>query len=164
MRRIGSADKPRVFEGLSHPDVIRYYGISYQTLEETQLQLDWYEYILESKTGVWWGICFTEDPGHMIGACGFNEWNQLHNRTEIGYWLLPNYWGQGVMKECLAAIIHFAFTHMRMHRIVAVVEPPNYHSALLLQKLGFHYEGTHHQAEFKNNGYIDLDYYALLNC
>jgi ribosomal-protein-alanine N-acetyltransferase len=35
LRRIGPADKPRVFEGLSHPEVIRYYGVSYGTLEET---------------------------------------------------------------------------------------------------------------------------------
>jgi ribosomal-protein-alanine N-acetyltransferase len=162
LRRIGPADKLRVFEGLSHPEVIRYYGVSYRTLEETQAQLDWYDYLLASETGIWWGICFTSDPGRLIGACGFNEWVQMHNRAETGYWLLPGYWGQGLMRECLSAILGFAFANMRMHRIVAVVEPLNHQSALLVQKLGFRHEGTHRQCEIKNGAYIDLDYYALL--
>ncbi len=162
LRRIGPADKPWVFEGLSHPEVIRYYGVSYRTLEETQAQLDWYDSLLESGTGIWWGICFTGDPGRLIGACGFNEWHRAHHRTEIGYWLLPGYWGQGLMSECLPAIIDHAFTAMRMHRIVAVVEPPNAQSAHLVQKLGFRYEGTLRQCELKNGAYIDHAYYALL--
>jgi ribosomal-protein-alanine N-acetyltransferase len=115
LRRIGPADKLRVFEGLSHPEVIRYYGVSYRTLEETQAQLDWYNYLLASETGIWWGICFTSDPGRLIGACGFNEWVQMHNRAETGYWLLPGYWGQGLMRECLSAILRFAFANMRLH-------------------------------------------------
>jgi ribosomal-protein-alanine N-acetyltransferase len=163
LRRIGPADKFRVFEGLSHPDVTRYYGVSYGSLEETQAQMDWYDYLLESQTGIWWGICFTHDPSRLIGACGFNEWHRVHNRAEIGYWLLPDYWGQGVMTECLPAIIGHAFTAMHLHRIVAVVEPPNGQSARLVQKLGFGYEGTLRQCEIKNGAYIDHAYYALLN-
>lgn len=163
LRRIGPADKLRVFEGLSHPEVIRYYGVSYRTLEDTQVQMDWYDYLLESQTGIWWGIVFTDDPGRLIGACGFNEWHRVHNRTEIGYWLLPGCWGRGVMSECLPAIIGHAFTAMQVHRIAAVVEPPNGQSARLLQKLGFRYEGTHHACEIKNGSYIDHAYYALLN-
>ncbi len=162
LRRIGPADKPRVFEGLSHPEVIRYYGVSYQTLEDTQAQLDWYDYLLESQLGIWWGICYADDPDRLIGACGFSEWHRAHNRAEIGYWLLPDHWGQGIMAECLKAIIRYAFSDMHMHRIVAVVESPNHHSALLAQKSGFRYEGTHRQCELKNGAYIDLDFYALL--
>jgi ribosomal-protein-alanine N-acetyltransferase len=163
LRRIGPADTPRVFEGLSHPEVIRYYGVSYRTLEETQEQMNWYECLLESRTGRWWAICYAHDPDWLIGACGFNEWHRVHNRAEIGYWLLPDYWGQGVMTECLPAIIGHAFTAMHLHRIVAVVEPPNGQSARLVQKLGFGYEGTLRQCEIKNGAYIDHAYYALLN-
>jgi ribosomal-protein-alanine N-acetyltransferase len=52
---------------------------------------------------------------------------------------------------------------MRLHRIVAVIEPANHASARLLQKLGFRYEGTLRQCELKNGAYIDHAYYALLN-
>jgi D-sedoheptulose 7-phosphate isomerase len=110
LRRIGPADKPRGFEGLSHPEVIRYYGVSYRTLEDTQEQLDWYDSLLESQLGIWWGICYPADPDRLIGACGFNEWHRAHNRTEVGYWLLPDHWGQGHHAECLKVIIRYAFS------------------------------------------------------
>jgi ribosomal-protein-alanine N-acetyltransferase len=143
--------------------VTRYYGVSYGSLEETQAQMDWYDYLLESQTGIWWGICFTHDPSRLIGACGFNEWHRVHNRAEIGYWLLPDYWGPG--------------RHDRMpegHHPVSRSRPctctdrgrgesPTTTAPSLAQKLAFATQALHASANAKQNGaYIDLDHYALL--
>jgi ribosomal-protein-alanine N-acetyltransferase len=163
LRQIVEADMQKIFEGLSDPQVIRYYGVSYYSLEEVQKQLDWYNSLLIQQTGIWWGICFPHLPDSIIGACGFNEWKHEHKRTELGYWLLPPYWHKGVMSECIPAIIKYAFTTMQMHRIEAVVEAENELSSRLLSKLGFAFEGTHLECEIKNGRYIDLSYYALLN-
>lgn len=157
------SDKPKIFEGLSHPDVIRYYGVSYQTYEDTQVQMDWYDYLLVSETGIWWGICDRTVPETLIGACGFDHLERNHRRTEAGYWLLPEYWGMGVMSECFPAIIRYAFSELRLHRIMAVVETENAGSCRLLEKLGFSYEGTHRECEIKNGALISLDHYALLS-
>lgn len=163
LRRIRQSDLPLIFRGLSHPDVIRYYGVSCQTIEDTQSQLDWYDSLLTNQTGIWRGICFPDRPDALIGACGLNYWAREHQRAEMGFWLLPEHWGQGIMPECAAAVIQHAFSTMNLHRIEAVVEEENRASARLLQKLGFVYEGTHRDQEIKQGRYINLMYFALLN-
>lgn len=41
LRKILSTDQQQIFEGLS--DVIKYYGVSYSTFEETNVQMEWYD-------------------------------------------------------------------------------------------------------------------------
>jgi len=163
LRKIEDADKTFIFEGLSHPEVIKYYGVSYTSLEETTAQMNFYNDLLVNETGIWWAICFNEDPAKVIGACGFNQLHKQFKKIEMGYWLLPPYWGKGIMTEAVPAIIGYAFTNMDIHRIEAVVEDGNGESTKLLQKLHFRYEGTLAESEIKNGQFINLQYWALLN-
>jgi ribosomal-protein-alanine N-acetyltransferase len=161
LRKIRPEDKAAIFEGLSHPAVIRYYGISYESPEEVEEQMRWYRNLEKSESGIWWGICL-KDNFSLIGACGFNEWHKEHRRIELGYWLLPNFWQQGIMSEAIPEIMSYAFQVLDIHRIEAVVESENEESKKLLQKLGFAFEGTHKDCEIKNNRFISLDYFAAI--
>lgn len=52
LRQITESDLPNVFLGLSLPDMVRYYGVSYNTLEETKVQMEWYRKLWAEQTGV----------------------------------------------------------------------------------------------------------------
>ncbi len=162
LRQIQPADQAAVFEGLSDPQVIKYYGVSYTSYDGTKVQMDWFARLWEQQEGIWWGIAFKDKPSQLIGACGFNNYSKEHSNTEVGYWLLPTCWGIGIMTEALPQILRYAFMVMDVHRVVAVVENGNEGSAKLLRKLGFCYEGTHVECERKGDVFIDLSYYALL--
>ncbi|MFZ6646763.1 GNAT family N-acetyltransferase [Undibacterium sp. TJN25] len=162
LRDIAVADISEVFRGLSDPAITAYYGISYDSVEATQAQIDWYQELLEQQTGIWWGICKKEDPGTLIGACGFYAWDKENRNTDMGYWLQREHWGGGVMQECLRAILPHGFREMSLHRVEAEVEPENIASSRLLQKLGFQLEGKRRQCEWKNGRFVDLEYYSLL--
>lgn len=41
LRQITQSDLPNIYKGLSHPKVIPYYGVSFESLEATQEQMDW---------------------------------------------------------------------------------------------------------------------------
>lgn len=161
LREIVSPDQQQIFEGLSDLDVIKYYGVSYKTFEETLLQMEWYENLLKTETGIWWGINF-HCTKELIGACGFNNISTEHKKTEMGYWLMPQNWKKGIMIEVMPSIINYAFNILNLHRIEATVENDNLASKNLLLKLGFEYEGTLKECELKNEKFIDLDYYALI--
>ncbi|HEY1023999.1 MAG TPA: GNAT family protein [Sphingobacteriaceae bacterium] len=163
LREIADTDHQQVFEGLSHPDVIRYYGVSYQTLDAARVQMDWFAHLREKELGIWWAIAEKNNQSRLIGACGFNQWKKEHNSIETGYWLIPEHWNNGVMTECLPQIITYAFIAMNIHRIEAQVETENKNSSRLLTKLGFLYEGTLRDCEIKDGRYISLEYYSLLN-
>ncbi|WP_152222130.1 GNAT family N-acetyltransferase [Pseudomonas sp. SCB32] len=163
LRAFVDADQPAVFRALSHPEVIRYYGISYTTLEATREQMEWFVRIHAEGTGRWWAICRPESPSEVIGGCGFNNWLPEHRRVELGYWLMPEYWGRGVLSECLPLILRHAFTDMRVHRIEAEVETENQASSRLLLRHGFAFEGRRRECEVKGGAFISLDNYGLLD-
>jgi len=161
LRRFTNDDLDHVFTGLSDPAVIKYYGVSYSTREEAQKQLHFFADIESGQTGKWWAIC--DAASHIFyGACGLNHINPLHKKGEIGYWLLPAFWGRGIIREALPAVCQYGFTHFHLHRIEAIVESENIPSVTLLQKSGFTHEGTFRECEFKNGKFISLHIYSLL--
>ena len=115
----------------------------------------------EEHRGIWWGITL---PGRdqLIGACGFNDWSHSDRSLDIGYWLMPEHWGRGLMQECLSAILRFALSSLGVHRIHADVEPENPASARLLERIGFVFEGTLRDVEYKDGRFLSLHQYSLL--
>lgn len=161
LRRILPEDRPFIFEGLSNPEVIPYYGVSYDTLEATGVQIEFYERIWRERTGCWWKIVDRES-GLPVGACGMNGYQPEHEKAEIGYWLLPAYWKKGIMPEVVPVMIRHLFSAWKLHRLEAVIENGNVASCKLTEKLGFRYEGTLREAEIKKGKRISLLYYGLL--
>lgn len=162
LRQIIASDLHAVYAGLSDVRVITNYGVSYDSLEETQQELDWYEDLLRSGSGVWWGICAPERREALLGTCGLNQIVREHRRAELGYWLFPDYWGTGAARECVAAVLNHAFGSMGLHRVGAEVDIDNTRSSRLLERLGFQFEGIRRGYELKDGVFLDLKYYARL--
>jgi [ribosomal protein S5]-alanine N-acetyltransferase len=161
LRPFTDADLPSVFEGLSHPRVIKYYGVSYDSLEATKEQMEWFQNLEVDKTGKWWAVC-SENNAVFYGAGGINNWSEEHQKAEIGFWLLPEYWGNGFMKEAMDAIVAHCFDELNIHRIEGFVESSNSNCKRGLAKLGFQHEGTMMDCEKKNGAFISLDVFAKL--
>jgi [ribosomal protein S5]-alanine N-acetyltransferase len=161
IRDISDDDLHFVYEGLSHPEVIKYYGVSYKTAEETKSQLAWYKDIEANNTGKWWLINVRESAS-PAGAIGFNYHQPQHKRIEIGFWLLPSFQGKGFMHEAVENVIPLAVAKWNVHRIEAMVEPENSASARLLIQCGFIREGLLRDYELKDERYISLEVYSRL--
>jgi ribosomal-protein-alanine N-acetyltransferase len=162
LREILPTDINAVFDGLSHPEVIRYYGVSFATLEATREQMDWYSNMIKNDEGRCWAIC-SKDNNEFYGVITLPFWKKEHRSIELGYWLLPDYWNKGFISEALRVVIDHAFNHMNIHRIFAESEDDNPASIATLKKMGFEYEGKKRECEIKNGRFINLDMYALLN-
>ncbi|MBC7868206.1 MAG: GNAT family N-acetyltransferase [Gloeobacteraceae cyanobacterium ES-bin-316] len=162
LREILQEDIPLVFKGLSHPDVIKQFGVSYKTLEATQEQMDWYANMLKNDNGRCWAIC-SKDNTIFYGVCTLNFWKKEHRKAETGYWIFPEFWGKGIVSEAMRRVIAFGFEEMQLHRISAEVEDDNPASIAVLKKLGFEHEGTLRACEIKEGRFINLEIYAILN-
>ncbi|MDX1544590.1 MAG: GNAT family N-acetyltransferase [Christiangramia sp.] len=162
LKKIVREDHENIFKGLSHPKVIKFYGVHFDSFEETQEQMNWYENLEKSGSGLWWSICL-RNSGVFCGAIGFNDYNEEHNKAELGFWLLPDQWGNGIIQEAGKAVIDYIFKDFKLHRIEAYVESENENSCKVLKKLGFEYEGCMKECEMKNGIYISVEIYAKLN-
>lgn len=159
LKQILAEDVEHVYRGLSHPQVIRYYGVSYQTLEKTEEQMRWYR---ELESGCWWALR-TLKNATFIGAAGFNNLNREHRKAELGFWLLPECWGNGYMSEALKPIIAYGQEIMQLHRIEAFVESENRSSCSTLLKQGFRQEGSLRDSEIKNGQFISVHVFAKIS-
>jgi [ribosomal protein S5]-alanine N-acetyltransferase len=86
-------------------------------------------------------LAITAD-GEVVGLIGLHTWQHHHQRAELGYEMAVFRWGQGIASEAARAVIDYGFTDMRLHRIQAHTIAGNHRSVRLLERLGFHREGT----------------------
>lgn len=159
LRQFVDNDIENVFKGLSHPDIIKYYGVSFQTLKATKQQMTFFADLEKNETGIWWAIC-SADNKIFYGAGGLNSLNKEHKKAEIGFWLISDFWGNGIMKEAMPLICNYGFDNLGLHRIEGFVESKNKNCKNAMAKLDFQYEGTMKECEIKNGKFISLDIYA----
>ena len=159
LRQFVDNDLENVFKGLSHPEIIKYYGVSFQTLEATKEQMTFFADLYKNETGIWWAVC-SADYNTFYGAGGLNSLNKEHKKAEIGFWLISEFWGKGIMKEAMPLICNYGFNNLELHRIEGFVESENTNCKNAMAKLDFQHEGTMKECEIKNGGFISLDIYA----
>jgi ribosomal-protein-alanine N-acetyltransferase len=145
--------------GLSHPDVTKYYGVHFDTMEAAKEQMAWFANLERTGTGIWWAVC-SSDNNTFYGAAGLNNLSTNHKKAEIGFWLLPDFWGIGILVEIVPLICRHGFYNLGLHRIEAFVETQNTNCKRAMTKLHFQHEGTMKDCEIKNGKFISLDVYA----
>ncbi len=68
----------------------------------------------------------------------------------LGYWMGAPHAGKGQMTRAVAAVVDFAFSKLRLHRVEAACLPENLPSIALLERNGFKREGY-------ARGYLKID-------
>ncbi|MCU0423278.1 MAG: GNAT family N-acetyltransferase [Bacteroidia bacterium] len=160
LRPVKASDQQQVFEGFSHPEVNKYFGITYSTFDDTAEQMNWYAKNAEEGTGYSWVV--TNDAGDFMGVFSIYYIHPIHKRAEVGYWLMPDYWNQGIASEALQTLLIHAKTNLKLHRVAAEVEPENKTSIELLKKNGFERDGILRDMEFKHGKYIHLEIWSII--
>lgn len=161
LQKITPDDQAFIYQGLSHPDVIPFYGVRYDSFEAAAAQMEWYEKMVAEGTGLPWKISDLH-TGENIGVISVYLYKPEHQKAEIGFWLLPQFWNRGYALEALEATMAYWKRVKSLHRLEAFVEEGNSASSKLLEKAGFLYEGTMRECEIKNGSYISLRIYAIL--
>lgn len=161
LKEVQSFDIHNIYKGLSDSEITAFYGVHFATLEETKEQMDWYKNLKEKGTGVWWCI-FDKTDNRFCGAGGFNDVDEQHRKAEIGFWLLKEFWGKGIMKEVFPRLLQEGFTALNLNRIEGYVDSENIKCKRAIEKVNFTYEGTMRECEIKNNKKLSVAIYAIL--
>ena len=88
---------------------------------------------------VLWPVIYKQDS-ELIGFCGFNS--TFAPDVEIGWWLLPEYWGRGLATEAARAVLEYGYRQFHFPRVISVAQPANVASIRIMQKLGMRFEKT----------------------
>jgi [ribosomal protein S5]-alanine N-acetyltransferase len=162
LRKVNAEDAPDMLVYLSEEEVVQHMGlVPFQTIEDAMDEINWYDSIYEEGTGIRWGITLKEE-GKVIGSCGYLNRAPKHHRAEIGFELSKDYWGKGIAREALDAVIRYGFLHLELERIEALIEPENIPSQKLVERKGFSREGLLRHYEYTRGKFDDLLIYSIL--
>lgn len=113
------------------------------------------------RKGGGFSLAVLED-GRFAGMVGFHGFDTTNRVTSLGYWLGQAFCGRGLMTAAVQAAARYAFEQRRMNRVVIRCATGNSASRGVAERLGFTHEGTHREAEWLYDHFVDLEVYALL--
>lgn len=162
LRRVAESDYPEIMELRGNPETMKYIPRPLVTNKEEALQhFKMIDDKIESNEGINWAITIKGNP-KLLGIIGHYRLQPENYRCEIGYMILPEYNGKGIVTEAIKAVLEYGFDDLQMHSIEAVIDPENIASERVLQKNGFVKEAHFIENEFANGKFWDSVIYSIL--
>ena len=164
LREVTLADAAVIYEAIdSHREDLRTW---LAFVDQVQRLDDEEEYLLsilsaprEEKNEIY----LIESEQRFCGLVGIALSDPLNHRAELGYWLLPEYRGRGVMKEALGWLTGHLFEKRDFHRLQLRCATNNLPSNTVAVQSGFLLEGVERESELLVTGrYVDMNVYSLL--
>ncbi|HUS46614.1 MAG TPA: GNAT family N-acetyltransferase [Phycisphaerae bacterium] len=140
LRRLRQEDAAALHPIFSDTEATRFALYTHDTVAQTA---EWVNAVRRGYEkhgfGPWCIVRKSDDA--VIGYCGCGIID-VDGKTEyeIGYRVLPCYWGQGFATEAARATLDHASRNLGFSRIVAVIQPANVASVRVAEKAGMKYE------------------------
>lgn len=119
----------------------------------------------------WLAKCGAEDPPlsfailvdeELAGGVGCEpKADILSGTAEMGWWLNPTWWGQGISTVAATRLIDYCFDELDLHRVEAGVFVSNPASARVAEKAGLVLEGVARDGYRKRGHLVDRLLYGL---
>ncbi len=138
-RQWDKADLKSAIKLWSDPRVMQFIDVRERLTDEDiekklmdQIQLD-----KEFKVQYW--ALVLKEKNQIIGCCGLRPYVAGKHIYELGFHLIPEFWGNGYATEAALGTIDYAFKKLHVQKLFAGHHPENIASKYLLKKLGFQY-------------------------
>ena len=117
--------------------------------------------IKRNKAGIEHAFVIFENK-QAIGRIGVYKIDHQNRIGEIGYWIVENSQGKGIITKVCKVMIDFCFNDLDLNRIEIKCATAKLRSKAIPEKLGFSKEGVIRQGELVHGEFIDLALYSLL--
>jgi [ribosomal protein S5]-alanine N-acetyltransferase len=137
LRQLSTDDQQDIFTLRSDTTINKYLGRApSKTIDDAISFINKITDNIKNNSSIYWAITLTKTKTFVGTICLFGFSNE-NNTCEIGYELLTNFQGQGIMKEATEKVIHYAFENIGVQKIEAFTHNENRSSTKLLEKLYF---------------------------
>ncbi len=162
LRRIDNNDVNEVFKLRSNAETMKYIPRPLVTnIDEALAHIKMIDDKIINNEGINWAITIKGNP-KLIGIIGHYRIQPENHRCEIGYMILEEYWGKGIVTEAIKVVLKYGFEDLQMHSIEGVIDPDNIASEKVLIKNGFVKEAHFLENELYNGKFWDTVIYSIL--
>ena len=163
LRELASDDKPEIFALRSSDTVMKFIARArMETMEEAQRLINRMNAGIGNNELIFWGITL-KGAKKIIGTICIWNISERDMRAEIGYELLPEFQGRGLMQEAVNAVLDYGFNSMKLHSIEANINPGNAASIRLMERHHFTREAYFKENVFFDGKFRDTVIYSLIN-
>ena len=144
LRKVKKDDSVFLYDSLESPNVNTYLSLGpLMSMEHSKRLIKSYLKYWDKYTQFTFIIELRDKNSiQQVGCVNIWNINWQHKRAEIGIWLIPEFFKQGIGKRVIALIKVISFTHLNLHRLEAHTAVENEPSIKLFRSSGFKEEGT----------------------
>jgi ribosomal-protein-alanine N-acetyltransferase len=137
LRQPGVNDEQEIFTLRSDSEINKYLDRKIaNTIDDATTFINIVNENTSKNDSVYWAITF-RDKNILVGTICLFSFSDENGKCEIGYELLTNFQGQGIMKEAVEKVIDYAFNTIKVQKIEAFFHRDNQSSIKLLKKCSF---------------------------
>jgi [ribosomal protein S5]-alanine N-acetyltransferase len=136
MRQITIEDLDEFYILKSDERLLKNYDAKAKSFEEAERFLQKLNDGIGRNEWIIWGITLKNED-KLIGSICFWNISKEESKAEIGYELMFDWQGKGIMQEAINAVIEFGFNVMNLLLIDACPNPNHLKSVKLLEKNNF---------------------------
>ena len=157
LRELRESDLEELCRWRVNPEVSRFLANRVKNLDEAT---EWFHRISQNPDNLLTGILV---DGKLVGYGIVEGVDVLNGKCEMGVVIgHPKWWGKGIGKGVVAALLQYCFDRLSLHRVLAVILRGNVRSEVLFRQLGFTHEGTLREAVKVDGEHVDLLCYSIL--
>ncbi len=137
LRQLISSDDKEIFALRSDDNVNKYLDRKpSKSIDDAKNFIQTINENIQRKDSLYWAITLN-GTDKLIGTICLFDFSNDNLKAEIGYELLPNFQGKGIMQEATSKVIDFGIQHIGLNSIEAYTHSENQSSTRLLKKLNF---------------------------
>jgi ribosomal-protein-alanine N-acetyltransferase len=157
LRQLVIADEQEIFTLRSDSEINKYLDRQVRnTIDDARDFINKVNENINKNDSLYWAITLS-DRNILVGTICLFGFSDENNKCEIGYELLTNFQGQGIMKEAVEKVIDYALNTIKVKKIEAFLHRDNRSSIKLLEKFSFR------NSNEPDNANPDLICYHLAN-
>ena len=137
LRQLVSSDAYEIFALRSDHNVNKYLDRKpSKSIDDAKTFIETINENIQRNNSIYWAITLS-DTDKLIGTICLFDFSDDNLKGEIGYELLPNFQGKGIMQEATSKVIDFGIQHIGLNSIKAYTHFENQNSTRLLEKFNF---------------------------
>ena len=137
LRQLVNNDDQEIFTLRSDSEINKYLDRQISnTIDDARNFISKVNENINKNDGLYWAITLS-GKDRLVGTICLFSFSDENDKCEIGYELLTNFQGQGIMKEAVEKVIDYAFNTIKVQKIEAFFHRDNQSSIRLLEKFSF---------------------------
>ena len=137
LRKVASSDDNEIFALRSNKNVNKYLDRQpSKSIDDAKTFIQTINKNIHKNNSIYWAITLN-DTDKLIGIICLFDFCDDNLKAEIGYELLPEFQGKGIMHEATSKVIDFGLQRIGLNLIIAYTHFENQSSTRLLEKFNF---------------------------